>query len=125
MHCAAENYEATDWPQILAMYDRLVELDDSPVVALNRAIVVANIQGPEAGLNAVSAIEDLDKLEEYYLLHAALGEFEERLNHREAAAHHFRKAMELAALKSEKVFLAKRLEACERKATGVEAGNKL
>ena len=111
-HCAAKDYESTDWLQILALYDRLTELDDSPVVALNRAIVVANIDGPQAGLDAVAAIEDLDKLESYYLLYAAMGEFEERLNHAASAAGHFRKALELAELKSEKVFLAKRLEAC-------------
>jgi RNA polymerase sigma-70 factor (ECF subfamily) len=110
-HCAAKDYESTDWAQILSMYDRLMELDNSPVVGLNRAIVVANIHGPQAALDAVKAIEGLDKLESYYLLYAALGEFEERLNHPEAAAGHFRKAMELADLKSEKEFLSKRLQA--------------
>jgi predicted RNA polymerase sigma factor len=115
-HCAAENYESTDWGQILAMYDRLIELDPSPVVALNRAVVVANVHGAQAGLNAVKAIEGLEKLEGYYLLYAVLGEFEERLNHRQAAAGHFRKAMELAELKSEKEFLGKRLRACEEPA---------
>jgi RNA polymerase sigma-70 factor (ECF subfamily) len=113
VHCAARDYESTDWPQILAMYDRLLELDSSPIVALNRAIVVANINGPQAGLDAVAAITDADKLESYYLYYAALGEFEERLNHREAAAAHFRKALDLAELKSEKTFLSKRLQANE------------
>jgi RNA polymerase sigma factor (sigma-70 family) len=116
-HCAAKDYESTDWPQILSLYDRLVELDESPVVALNRAIVIANIHGPQAGLDAVKAIEDLDKLESYYLLYAVLGEFEERLNHREAAAVHFQKALDLAQLKSEKTFLSKRLQACAGAAT--------
>jgi RNA polymerase sigma factor (sigma-70 family) len=113
MHCAAKDYKATDWAQILSMYDRLTELDGSPVVALNRAIVIANVDGPQAGLDAVKSIEGLEKLESYYLLYAALGEFEERLNHLKSAAGHFRKALELAELKSEKVFLAKRLKACE------------
>lgn len=112
-HCGAKDYQATDWPHILSLYDRLTELDNSPVVALNRAIVVANIVGPQAGLDAVAAIDGLDKLESYYLLYAALGEFEERLNHLPVAAEHFRKAMELAQLKSEKVFLSKRLQASQ------------
>jgi predicted RNA polymerase sigma factor len=112
-HCAARDYQATDWGRILALYDRLIAIDNSPVVALNRAIVVANVHGPQAGLDAVAASHGLDKLESYYLLYAALGEFEERLNHLSAAAGHFRKAMELAELKSEKAFLAKRLQACE------------
>jgi RNA polymerase sigma factor (sigma-70 family) len=112
-HCAAGDYQATDWGRILALYDRLIAIDNSPVVALNRAIVIANVHGPQAGLDAVAASHGLDKLESYYLLYAALGEFEERLNHLSAAAGHFRKAMELAELKSEKAFLAKRLQACE------------
>jgi RNA polymerase sigma factor (sigma-70 family) len=112
-HCAAGDYQATDWGRILALYDRLIAIDNSPVVALNRAIVIANVHGPQAGLDAVAASHGLDKLESYYLLYAALGEFEERLNHLTAAAGHFRKAMELAELKSEKAFLAKRLQACE------------
>ena len=112
-HSTAKDYESTDWPQILALYDRLTELDNSPVIALNRAIVIANINGPQAALDTVSAIEELDKLESYYLLYAALGEFEERLNHREAAANHFKKALELAQLKSEKTFLSKRLQAVQ------------
>ena len=110
-HSAARDYESTEWAQILSLYDRLMELDNSPVVALNRAIVVANIHGPQAGLDAVKAIEGLDKLESYYLLYAALGEFEERLNHLPAAAEYFQKAMDLAELKSEKEFLSKRLQA--------------
>ena len=80
LHCAAKDYESTDWPQILSLYDRLIEFDDSPVVALNRAIVVANIHGPQAGLDAVAAIQRRDKLKSYYLLYAVLGEFEARLN---------------------------------------------
>jgi RNA polymerase sigma factor (sigma-70 family) len=112
-HCAAKKYSETDWSRILALYDRLIEIDNSPIVALNRAIVIANIHGPQAGLDALQAIEDLDKLESYYLLYAAMGEFEQQLNHLPAAAGHFRKALELAELKSEKTFLAKKLEACE------------
>jgi RNA polymerase sigma-70 factor (ECF subfamily) len=87
--------------------------------------VVANIQGPQAGLAAVSAIEDLDKLESYYLLYAAMGEFEERLNHAASAAGYFRKALELAELKSEKAFLARRLRECEGKMAGVEVGKRV
>ncbi|MDB6015701.1 MAG: putative polymerase, sigma-24 subunit, subfamily [Pedosphaera sp.] len=112
-HCAARDYESTDWRQILSLYDRLMEFDDSPVVALNRAIVVANLHGPGAGLDAVAAIHNLEKLNAYYLLYAVLGEFEAQLNHAPAAANHFRKSLELAEMKSEQIFLSKRLLACE------------
>jgi predicted RNA polymerase sigma factor len=61
----------------------------------------------------VAAIHDLDKLKTYYLLYAVLGEFEARLNHSQAAAGHFRKSLQLAEIKSERMFLTKRLLACE------------
>lgn len=112
-HCAARDYAATDWGHILELYDRLVAFDDSPVVALNRAVAVAEVHGPQAGIEAVGAIRNLQSLESYYLLHAVLGEFESRLNHTPAAAVHFRRAMQLAEIKSEQAFLAKRLAACE------------
>lgn len=113
VHCAAKDYAATDWPRILELYDRLVEFDDSPVVALNRAVALAEVQGPQAGIEAVSAIRNLQSLESYYLLYAVLGEFELRLNHARAAAAHFEKALQLAGIKSEQKFLSQRLQDCE------------
>jgi RNA polymerase sigma-70 factor (ECF subfamily) len=112
-HDAAKDYESTDWREILSLYDRLVALDGSPVVALNRAIVVATIQGPKAGLEAVEAIPDFNKLSSYYLLYAVLGEFEMQLNRPQAAATQFRKSFELAETKSERAFLLKRLQSCD------------
>jgi RNA polymerase sigma-70 factor (ECF subfamily) len=111
-HATAINYSATDWSKILTLYDRLMEFDDSPVVALNRAVAVANVRGPEAGLQTVRAIRDQKKLESYYLFYAVAGELETRLNNHEAAAREFRKAFELAETKSERAFLLKRLQAC-------------
>jgi len=112
-HCAAKDYESTDWRQILSLYDRLVEFDNSPVIALNRAIVVANIHGPGAGLDAVAAIQGREKLDAYYLLYAVLGEFEAQLNDPLAAAGYFRRSLQLAETKSEQLFLSKRFRACE------------
>ena len=112
-HCAAKDYASTDWPQILSLYDKLAEFDDSPVVALNRAVALAEVRGPQAGIEAVHAIANLQSLESYYLLHAVLGEFELRLNQTQAAADHFRKSLQLAELKSEQAFLSKRLQDCE------------
>jgi len=112
-HGTAKDYASTDWRQILELYDRLIEFDDSPVVALNRAVALAELHGPQAGIEAVSAIQNLQSLESYYLLYAVLGEFEARLNHSQAAAAHFRKSLQLAEIKSEQVFLSKRLQACE------------
>ena len=109
-HCAAADYRCTDWARILALYDRLIEIDDSPIVALNRAVAVANVHGPRAGIEAVEAIHDRQQLDCYYLLYAVLGEFEADLEHRDAAMKHFRKALELATMKSEQVFFSKKLQ---------------
>ena len=82
------------------------------MVALNRAVAVANVDGPEAGLKAVRAIRDREKLGSYHLFYSVIGELEMRLNNRETAAEQFRKAFELAETKSERAFLLKRLQHC-------------
>src|SRR5947209_10786562 len=111
-HCAARDYESTDWQQILLLYDRLLEVDDSPGGALNRAAAVANVRGPKAGLQAVRSIRGLNKLSSYYLLYAVQGEFEMRSGNLQVAAEQFRKSFELADTKSERAFLLKRLQRC-------------
>jgi predicted RNA polymerase sigma factor len=111
-HATAKDYQATDWGRILSLYDRLIEFDDSPVVALNRAVAVANVRGPEAGLQTLRAIRDREKLGSYYLFYSVIGELEMRMNNHAAAAEQFRKAFELAETKSERAFLLKRVQAC-------------
>jgi len=111
-HATAIDYKSTDWARILSLYDRLIEFDDSPVVALNRAVAVANVRGPEAGLQTLRAIRDREKLDSYYLFYSVIGELEMRLSNHAAAAEQFRKAFELAETKSERAFLLKRLQAC-------------
>ncbi|PYM12910.1 MAG: sigma factor, ECF subfamily protein, partial [Verrucomicrobia bacterium] len=109
------DYASTDWRQILSLYDRLIEFDDSPVVALNRAVAVAGVSGPQAGLEALAAVQKRQGIQSYYLLYAVLGEFEAQLNHSQAAANHFRKSLQLAELKSEQTFLLSRLRDTERR----------
>lgn len=110
VHCAAADEASTDWRRIRALYDHWITMDDSPVVALNRAVVISMLEGPTAGLAAVMAIRQRDKLESYYLLYSVLGDFESRLGNREAAVAHFRRALELVESDSEKKFLSARLE---------------
>lgn len=117
-HCTAPDYESTDWSRILGLYDRLVELDASPVVALNRAVALAQVEGPQAGIDAVEAIAHRESLSSYYLLHAVRAEFESQLQNHESAAKHLRKALELAELKSEQALLARRLEEAELQRAG-------
>ncbi len=109
-HCTAQDYASTNWPAILAQYDRWMELTDSPIVALNRAVALAKVEGPEAGLKAVEAIANRRQLESYYLTYAVLGEFESQLGRYEEATAHLRKALQLTELKSERSFLSKRLQ---------------
>jgi RNA polymerase sigma factor (sigma-70 family) len=114
VHCAAKDYESTDWRKILALYDHLIEIDDSPVVALNRAVALAQVHGPRAGIQAVEAIRNHQLLESYYLLYAVLAEFESQLNDYQAAAKHLRKALQFTELKSEQSLLSKRLQQCQQ-----------
>lgn len=111
-HCTAASYERTDWKQILGLYDRLAELDRSPVVALNRAVAISRVSGPQAGLHALANCAEKD-MESYYLYYAVLADFQDQMANHKAAAAHFRKAIELTDLKSEKKFLSGRLAACE------------
>jgi RNA polymerase sigma-70 factor (ECF subfamily) len=111
-HTTAASYEQTDWRRILGLYDQWLELDPSPVIALNRSVVVAYVAGPRAGLDAVAAIPNRDKLEGYYLLYAVLGELEFRRHDALTAAGWFRKAASLAELKSEQDFLNRRYDDC-------------
>src|SRR5438046_4860891 len=109
-HCAAKAYESTNWQQILSLYDRLIEFDQSPVVALNRAVAIANIRGAKAGLQVVRRIRNLNKLSSYYVLYAVQGEFEMRSGNLQVAAEQFRKSFELEDTNSERAFLLKRLQ---------------
>jgi RNA polymerase sigma-70 factor (ECF subfamily) len=117
-HCEAKDYASTNWEKILALYDRLVVCDPSPVIALNRTVALAEARGPQAGIEAINAIPDRQSLERYYLFYAVTGELELRLGRFRAAAAVFRKASELADLNSEKAFLKKRLRECEASEEG-------
>jgi RNA polymerase sigma factor (sigma-70 family) len=115
-HATAADDASTDWPRILSLYDRWVGISDSPVVALNRAVAVAHVQGPSAGIGAVYAIRNRDALGSYYLLYAVLGEFEAQLGNHAAAAEHLRAALRLTDVTSERQFLSAKLADCERAA---------
>jgi RNA polymerase sigma-70 factor (ECF subfamily) len=117
-HAAARDYESTDWRRILHYYDLLIEIDSSPVAALNRSVAVAYVHGAKAGIEAVEAIRNLDQLDSYYLLYAVLGDFEERLKNKKAAAEYFRKSLELATIKSERKFFMKKIRALDSGRSG-------
>jgi RNA polymerase sigma-70 factor (ECF subfamily) len=117
-HCTAASYATTDWQRILTLYDILVETNNSPVVALNRAVAISRVRGPEAGLKAVELISDRATLEPYYLLHAVVAQFHFDLGNYAEAAKHFQRAQTLASVRSEQEFLATRLRSCREKLVG-------
>ncbi len=104
----APSFAATDWSRVIALYDRLMSVAPSPVVALSRAIAVAERDGPAAGLAALAAISDVERLSAYPFYPAALGEFELRLGHYAAAQRHFSTALALSRNDTERRFLEKR-----------------
>jgi RNA polymerase sigma factor (sigma-70 family) len=116
-HARAASVEETDWRLIVTMYDRLMAIAPSPVVALNRAIAIAQRDGADRGIEALEAIADRDRLAAYPFYPAALGELELRRGHPDAACRHFTAALALARNDTERRFLEKRRrDASERSA---------
>ena len=118
VHAAADSLAAIDWARIVALYDQLMTIAPSPVVALNRAIAVGERDGPEQGLAAIAGIADKDRLAHYPFLAAAEGELELRRGRREAARAHFHTARGLARNDEERRFLEKRISALSSNAKG-------
>jgi RNA polymerase sigma-70 factor (ECF subfamily) len=108
VHCEAESFEATDWPQIVALYDHLYSTMPTPVVALNRAIAIGESRGPAIALDALDAIApDLDN---YHLMHAARGATLRRLGRRDAARYAYERAAQLATTEPDRRFLAQQID---------------
>jgi len=115
-HCASATYAATDWAQILSLYDDLVRLNNSPVIALNRAVALAKVKGAEAALAAVVKVKNGGALEGYYLFHAVLGELRLQLGDHAGAEENYRRALTMTDLPAEKSFLLKKLRTCTARA---------
>ena len=112
-HARAFRAEHTDWQMIVSLYDTLMMIGPSPIVALNRAIAIAQQEGPERGLEEIRAIANSDRLRTYPFYHAALGEFELRTRKHAIARDHFRTALALARNSMERQFYEQRIAACE------------
>ena len=112
-HARAESMEDTNWKEIIGLYDILMRIRTSPVVALNRAIAVAQHEGPDRGLEELQSIANRDRLADYPFYAAALGELEFRRESYEVAREHFRTALAQARNPMERRFLDRRVRACE------------
>jgi RNA polymerase sigma-70 factor (ECF subfamily) len=113
VHARAAQMEDTDWGAIVALYDTLMGIRPSPVVALNRAIAVAQKDGPERGLEEIGLVADRERLVAYPFYWAAMGELELRRGGREIAREHFGAARKLARNGMERRFLEGRMKACD------------
>ena len=111
-HAAAPTFAGTDWSSIRELYDLLLGLQPTPVVALNRAIAVGMAEGPEAGLRALAGIEGRHRLARYPFFPAAVAEFELRAGRPGRAAAQLRAALLLARNGAEEAVLARKLAAC-------------
>jgi RNA polymerase sigma-70 factor, ECF subfamily len=106
VHTSARDARDTDWSQVVALYDQLVRLDSSPIIALNRAIAVAELDGPEMALAAVDRLGD--KLAGYHAYHAARANLLRRLGRRQQSREAYDKAIELAGNTAETAYLTRR-----------------
>jgi RNA polymerase sigma factor (sigma-70 family) len=113
IHARAPRVEDTDWRTIVSLYDTLMAIRPSPIVALNRAIAVAQNEGPGRGLDEIYATVDGDRLASYPFYSAALGELEFRRGRRNTAREHFLAAHAVARNPMERQFLRRRVDACE------------
>jgi RNA polymerase sigma-70 factor (ECF subfamily) len=109
IHAGAPTAGDTDWRQIVALYDTLLGMSQSPVVELNRAVAVAMRDGPAAGLALIDAILGRGELDAYHLAHAARADLLRRLDRRDEARAAYERALELARQEPERRFLLKRL----------------
>ena len=109
VHAEAESTAATDWRQIVALYNQLARMQPSPVVHLNRALAIAECDGPEAGLRRIDAVLEHGELANYYLAHSARAEMYRRLGRTAEAKSSYEKALALTQQEPERQFLQTRI----------------
>jgi len=109
VHAEAESMDATDWRQIVALYNQLARMQPSPIVYLNRAVAIAMRDGPEAGLAQIDAVLEHGELANYYLAHSARAELCRRLGRTAEARTSYEKALALTQQEPERQFLQERI----------------
>ena len=115
VHATAPSLQATDWKEIVSLYDALMSIRPNPIVALNRAIAVGQRDGAEGGLTQLRAIADAERLTKYPFYHAAFGEFELQSGRLRVACEHFSAALALSRNAAEQQFFRQRIEACDHR----------
>ncbi len=111
VHAEAPSMEATDWAQIVGLYDALLGFTPSPVIELNRAVALAMRDGPQAGLALIESLLARGELADYHLAHAARADLHRRLGQHAAARDAYQRALQLAQQGPDRQFLEQRLQA--------------
>lgn len=106
VHTAVRSARDTDWSQIVVLYNRLLTLDSSPIVRLNRAIAVAELDGPDVGLAEVDRLSDA--LDRYHAFHATRADLLRRLGRSDDAREAYDRAISLAGNPAERAYLTRR-----------------
>jgi RNA polymerase sigma-70 factor (ECF subfamily) len=117
VHATAQRVQDTDWSRIISLYDSLMRINTSPIVALNRAIAIAQRDGPERALNEIKNISSLERFARYPFYPATLGVLELSMGNHERAREHFQEALAKARNAMERRYFEQRLAACEAPGT--------
>lgn len=112
LHSEAHAYGATDWEQIVGLYEALLRIEPTPIIELNRAVAIAMLSGPAEGLRIVESLFSYGHLCDYHLAHAAKADFNRRLGRMEQARSSYLTAIQLAQQEPERKFLTRRLAEC-------------
>jgi len=121
VHAEAESAAVTDWRQIVALYNRLVRIQPSPIVELNRAVAIAMRDGPEVGLGLIDAVLAHGELADYYLAHSARADMCRRLGRTAEARSSYERALALTQQEPERQFLQERIRQLNQKNASSEA----
>ncbi len=113
VHAEARTPEETDWREILALYDRLVAVDPSPVIQLNRAVAVSMASDPASGLRLIDELGATGNMDRYYLWHSARASLLRRLGHHADAVEAYRRALALATNPVDQRFLEREIARSE------------
>jgi RNA polymerase sigma-70 factor, ECF subfamily len=114
-HAVAPSYANTKWVEIVSLYDALLDVEPTPIVALNRAIALSRVHGAAAGLRALAPLQDDPTLSRYYLFHATMGELSRETGDLAASARHYAAALALPASAPVRRFLQRKLEEAGRR----------
>ena len=114
-YCSARDFKSTDWQSILSLYDKLLLIDDSPLILLNRAIVLSKVGGVDIAIQELEQIKNNTTIKTYYLFYSTIAEFYIELKRYAEAVKALKSAIQFAPLQAEKKLLQRKLDICNKK----------